>query len=172
MSALFCAVTKPSLLISPRQQKTFSAASAKKIQENFANIFQKFRKHLSKKFTNIFRKIPAPPFGFGKSSFREHDNLKQTRDMTIRPKTSGKFNMGISDPYGNEITIEIEKIKFCMKCYRCVIKVPVTSANIDGGRTIAFTDLTLGCDCGDGEHTITKEGFEALELLKNMRFEN
>ena len=86
--------------------------------------------------------------------------------MTIRPKASGKF---VNE---DEITVEIEKIKFCMKCYSCVINIPITSENIDGGRTIASTDLTFGCYCGDEEHMVTKEGSEALELLKYTQVVN
>ena len=45
MRTLFCAVTKPSLLIPPRQQKTIPAALAKKYSQT---SFKKFHKHLSK----------------------------------------------------------------------------------------------------------------------------
>ena len=47
----------------------FRCVRKKKFKEISQTSFKKFRKHLSKNFKNIFRKIPAPPAGLEKSSF-------------------------------------------------------------------------------------------------------
>ena len=100
--------------------KIFSAASAKKYQENFANIFQKISQTSFEKFQKHLSKNSRPTARFREIEFLERQRSQMNkREMTTtpdienivfsEPKTSGNFKkIGISNPNGKKIMIETE----------------------------------------------------------------